>query len=387
MIQSDNKTVIFILGMHRSGTSALSGALAASGARFGEDLLAPEAGVNDKGFWEHRALVRINEALLQLASRRWYHPFASEIVTRLDAASVPTALLSDARQFVSHVADHSPLFAIKDPRLCLTAGFWRPIFEHAGYRVVAVHMLRHPSEVARSLAKRDGIPANHSHALWLEYTGQAERFCQSVAAFRASYEQLLTDPQWLLQMLAESINTPLEPDPPLLRQWLQTDLRHQTSKSDAQGASELGRMALTTYEHLTAGTAEAIPAGLPSLAPMARELLSESAELFERYNLNVIALESANADLDRIGQMHRHALSVIEQREQQLADCHRTIDHIGELHSHALKVITERDQQLEKLNQQVAELREQTDLLQQLLGPIGRLRLHHLNRKQQESST
>ncbi len=388
MTQPDNKAVIFILGMHRSGTSALGGALAASGASFGEDLLAAKANVNEKGFWEHRELVRINEALLHCAGQHWYYPFASEAVAELTPNNAPKALLSDARQFVTQIAGNAPLFAIKDPRLCLTAGFWRPIFEQAGYRVVAVHMLRRPDEVARSLARRDGIMPNHSHALWLEYTGQAEHFCHDVAACRANYDDLLGDPQRLLQNLATSVNVSLRPDPGLLQQWLQQDLRHQGgNNSSDHEESELGNTALAVYESLSTNTAKHPSPGLSALAPLSQQLLAEIASLFAQFNDNVIALESANANLDRIGGMHAHAMAVIEQRDQQLADCQKTINRIGELHNHALTVVAERDQQLENLNLQTEKLRQQVDLLQRSLGPIGRLRLHHLNRMQQESNT
>ncbi len=51
--------VLFVVGMHRSGTSALCAALAARGVSFGSDLLGPMAGVNDEGFWEDAGVVAI----------------------------------------------------------------------------------------------------------------------------------------------------------------------------------------------------------------------------------------------------------------------------------------------------------------------------------------
>ena len=50
---------ILILGMHRSGTSALAGLLARLGVELGNDLYGADAEANARGFFEHRgALLR-----------------------------------------------------------------------------------------------------------------------------------------------------------------------------------------------------------------------------------------------------------------------------------------------------------------------------------------
>ena len=52
-----DNTALIILGMHRSGTSLLSGLLGQVGDRMGRSLYAPQKGVNEKGFWEHEDIV------------------------------------------------------------------------------------------------------------------------------------------------------------------------------------------------------------------------------------------------------------------------------------------------------------------------------------------
>lgn len=435
MSKPDSKTAIFVLGMHRSGTSALAGALAASGARLGEDLLPPQAGVNDKGFWEHRTLVRLNEALLQFAGQRWYSPFAGEVMAKLDVNDTPATFREDAHRFVEEEAGDSPLFAIKDPRLCLTAHFWRPIFERAGYRVVAVHMLRPPAEVMGSLARRDGLSPSHCHALWLGHVAQAEHFCSAVTSTRTYYDRLLTHPQPLLQELAHSLDVPLTPDKTLLQQWLQPDMRHQRSSASAPGTTELERTAQATYERLLAG-AHSMPAGLEELTPLTRELMSELAEIFLRFNGNIQALQSANKDRDRQGELYGHAITIIEQRDRQLAQSQDQLERIGKLHAQAMAVVQERDRQLaesqghlerigtlhaqaiavvQQRDQQLADLqaelnrigemhsnalaiiaerdqhldrlREQIQVLEKLLGPLGRIKWRRINNKKQDISS
>ena len=64
MQADNNRKLLFVVGMHRSGTSALCAALEACGATFGGELLGAMPGVNDEGFWEDEAVVALNERLL-----------------------------------------------------------------------------------------------------------------------------------------------------------------------------------------------------------------------------------------------------------------------------------------------------------------------------------
>ena len=59
---------LLVLGMHRSGTSAVAGALRLAGVDLGADLMAPAAD-NPKGFFEHAGVVAIHDRLLQALGR------------------------------------------------------------------------------------------------------------------------------------------------------------------------------------------------------------------------------------------------------------------------------------------------------------------------------
>jgi hypothetical protein len=55
---------LIVLGMHRSGTSALAGVLALSGAEPGPSLMPAVETVNPKGFWEHAEVISIHDEVL-----------------------------------------------------------------------------------------------------------------------------------------------------------------------------------------------------------------------------------------------------------------------------------------------------------------------------------
>lgn len=64
---------IFVLGVHRSGTSALARTLQLHGAALPKTLMPAQAD-NPDGFWESRPIVQFNESLLKSAGRPWYDP-------------------------------------------------------------------------------------------------------------------------------------------------------------------------------------------------------------------------------------------------------------------------------------------------------------------------
>jgi hypothetical protein len=68
---------IFVLGMHRSGTSAVAGVLARLGFSLGTELVPAQSRVNDAGFFEDKAVLEFHESLLAALGRAWDHPSRS----------------------------------------------------------------------------------------------------------------------------------------------------------------------------------------------------------------------------------------------------------------------------------------------------------------------
>ena len=68
---SNEKKLILVLGMHRSGTSALTRMLNLLGVDLGGKLLEAQAGVREQGVWEPYAVVEINEDLLSRLGSCW----------------------------------------------------------------------------------------------------------------------------------------------------------------------------------------------------------------------------------------------------------------------------------------------------------------------------
>jgi hypothetical protein len=85
-----HRRIVVVLGMHRSGTSAIARGVKALGVDLGTRLMAPAAGNNDRGFWEDVDISRLNGRVLAALgcdwdSIRWIVPsdFASRKLERL----------------------------------------------------------------------------------------------------------------------------------------------------------------------------------------------------------------------------------------------------------------------------------------------------------------
>ena len=187
---AETRKVILVLGMHRSGTSAVTRCLNLLGAEVGDKLL-PPAEDNRSGFWEHADVVAVHEELLKDLGRVWH-----------DARALPEGWLLSAAarkargklaRLISGEFDAGALWAIKDPRLCRFVPLWREVLLESGLDAVALLVVRHPAEVARSLNARDGLRCETTCLNWLEHFVEAETATRGMPRSLLAYDDLLSD--------------------------------------------------------------------------------------------------------------------------------------------------------------------------------------------------
>ena len=93
------RKVVIVLGMHRSGTSALTRGLQALNVELGENLTSAVEGNNDKGFWEDREVVTINEILLERLGGDW------DSLSLLDDRQLDSRLTADLEERAARYLD------------------------------------------------------------------------------------------------------------------------------------------------------------------------------------------------------------------------------------------------------------------------------------------
>ncbi|HEY3662155.1 MAG TPA: hypothetical protein VGL24_03290, partial [Chthoniobacterales bacterium] len=193
------RRVVLVLGMHRSGTSALAGALHALGLGLPENLL-PPAPDNPGGYFESKDLTLLNEEILVAAGTAWHDP--APIPDEWFATPAARAFRGRAQAFVNKALSTAPIIVLKDPRLCRLLPFWLSCLTDLEVSCGSVVILRDPQEVARSLQvrvltelTRPGGPLSiaRTHWLWLRYVLEAEKGSRDLPRALLTYEALLND--------------------------------------------------------------------------------------------------------------------------------------------------------------------------------------------------
>jgi len=182
--------------MHRSGTSAITRLLQEAGADVGERVVPGSAG-NEEGHWEDAFAVELNERLLAEFGRRWddARPLPRDWL-QSEAATQARLQIVD---YLTGSRSNTPLWAIKDPRMCVLADLWMSAVKEADCRHAVILLARHPAEVANSLAARDGMAPGKAALLWMRHMIDAERATRGSLRLALTYDELLADPAGLLQ--------------------------------------------------------------------------------------------------------------------------------------------------------------------------------------------
>jgi hypothetical protein len=222
-----------VLGMHRSGTSAMAGALTRAGFATGGPLMEADSD-NERGYFELADLAQTHDRLLRAGGRTWTDPRAAGDALR--GATVPP----DAVELVVAVLDsclpgpQEPV-VVKDPRISVLTGVWDGVLQRLDRDPFAILMHRPLDEVTSSLARRNGLSAETVALLWTGYLLAAEAGTRSWPRAFCSYDALLDDPVDELRRIAPVVGRPeLElsaGDADEARRFVSRDLRHRGPES------------------------------------------------------------------------------------------------------------------------------------------------------------
>lgn len=219
------KELIVVLGMHRSGTSAVARGLQVFGVALGKRL-SPAMADNEKGFWEDRDITALNIDMLRAIDSDWHHVAAidQDDVETLEAAGYR----SRALELLSQKVDTHELFGVKDPRMAKLLPFWKPVLEELGCGVSYVLAIRNPLSVQRSLSKRNDLDPTLSCLLWLGHVLESLRLTAGERRALVDYDLLLADPERQLVQLAGQLGLRLDEQAmaEYLSDFLDAGLRH-----------------------------------------------------------------------------------------------------------------------------------------------------------------
>ena len=225
-------TLIMVVGMHRSGTSAVTGLLNKLGANTGDDSELTGASVeNSSGFFERRDLRKICDALLHSDGADWwrvstFHP------NRIPALE-KRKLLNEFARVLARLLEGGSVAVVKEPRFCILLPLLKPFLP----RTVFVHVVRHPLEVALSLRTRNGIGLAEGLALWERYTRSAAAALHGEQVVFVTYNDLVDAPERSIDRLREGlakygVDGLRDQNKNTVSSFIESGLKHETADSD-----------------------------------------------------------------------------------------------------------------------------------------------------------
>ncbi len=192
-------SIIFITGMHRSGTSVLSKAMTIFQYAHGDNPM-PANQHNADGYWEDKDFVAFNDRLLAYLGGRW-----DSISTGLDGASLPDCLMSfteEAERLLQKKLEVHPRLVLKDPRLCLVLDFWQLIVDRLHIHHHHLYLIRPPEAVIQSLCARNDFPRGKAELLYLQYNLLAIQQLQSKQCLYLHFADLIGNTIQCLEQIA-----------------------------------------------------------------------------------------------------------------------------------------------------------------------------------------
>ncbi len=203
MVTNKIDRVLFVVGMHRSGTSLVSGVLQLMGFHFGsnEELL-PPAPDNVKGFYERFDIKMLNDSMLGALDSKWdrLSEFDLDFTRNLRLEDFEIKALSILKVLESSTTG---MIAIKDPRLCLLINLWTKLCR----KVHVVFVYRSPIHIAESLERRNNFPFSYSMDLWEMYITSFFKTERDFDITFVNYHDLLEDPVTISKILYQEITS------------------------------------------------------------------------------------------------------------------------------------------------------------------------------------
>ena len=241
-----------VLGMHRSGTSMLSGLLSIGmGYHTGGPLIG-SAFDNKKGFFELVPAVLQNDEFMS-RQRIWWSSGVIDYDYRkaLDDKKTGRVTFQEGEQAlrVLNSPDKVP-FLQKDPRMCITLKTWLPLLNS---EPAILFTYRHPLEVAQSLQRRENdFSLEHGLRLWIIYNMRAIQNSNGLCRVTTSNEAVLAHPLAEVNRTSYELTTKCNvPPPPIpilsqedVDKFVDSGLQHTGAQIAAQKA---GRQILATH--------------------------------------------------------------------------------------------------------------------------------------------
>lgn len=368
------KRILMVLGMHRSGTSALTRGLEVLGAELGQSLMPAAKDNNDKGFFEDVDFHALNSRLLAHLGSAWDRlgPLPAEYLQQPGLS----ALLDQAERILAEKLAQVQCLAIKDPQASLLLPFWQQVFSRLGVRVQYLICFRNPLSVAASLRKRDDIYPVHAQLLWAKYSLAALQHTLSQEAMVVDYDDLMETPQEQLRRIARGFGLPMPDATPealaaFSQEFLTHELRH--SRFNDEHLAAPGKVLQIVRDINALLKASARLDGASNRAPLAAEC--------RRLTAGMATLEPIAWELDTLSTLETPE-DLLRERDALLAQAARLQGECQDAWAEHAKVLEQldriRNHPLFRVLRTLKEYRTAPRLISRGLSHVARIFWQHL---------
>ena len=223
------QTCILVMGMHRSGTSALTGLLEIMGVSLGEDLI-DASDDNKKGFFENKNFLDFNKSFLND-----YHTPLEVMNFSVDIVSGKNESVSILKEKLKKIFKGKQTFAIKDPRITYIFELYQTALSELNIDVVCIVPIRYPLEVAQSLKKRNNFSINRALLMWAEHILLTEKVTRQYSRVFLDFDAYLNNPKKEILLLSEIPGIKFTKDfykqEDEIKEFLDSNLKHNIKKT------------------------------------------------------------------------------------------------------------------------------------------------------------
>jgi len=207
MTSKPERHAVLVLGMHRSGTSALTRVLNMLGLDLPKTIAGASEG-NETGHWESHKLNALDDSILDELGLKWFSWNA--VNTDQLGAKRKQEIIDEIAAMLRLEYPGNNDFVIKDPRICRIPDLYLDALKDNDCDYSIVLPIRNPLEVADSLFKRDNLSTGQAAMLWLRYVLDAEFVTRKLNRVFISYEDFLSDWKSCVETISTSLTVKFE---------------------------------------------------------------------------------------------------------------------------------------------------------------------------------
>ena len=216
---------ILVLGMHRSGTSAMSAILKIAGIY--NNVTTNVSPDNPKGFFEWHRGMEINSKIFRLFRSEWDDPRPRPYNEKKQGKV--GKFKEEIIQAIEDDFNSQDIFAVKDPRISVLLPIYLDIFISMSIEPLLIMMERPDEEIHLSLEKRNNFSKKKSFALCRKYKGAVYDNLSRCRNIIVNFDDLIKDPVGVSKRIVKEFDLPLAIDENKAREMLEfidPELKH-----------------------------------------------------------------------------------------------------------------------------------------------------------------